>query len=105
MGTNCATLLAELLSIAMIPFSWRDTSPIPESFGLTRWYIDELMNINNPQFDGAIEKIYPSALTRKETNLSEHRVAYLDRQLEIEKGKVAMSLYFKRDHIPFKVQN
>ena len=50
-------------------------------------------------------KIYPSALALKETNLSDHRVAYLDRQLEIEKGKLVISLYGKRDNFPFKVQN
>ena len=35
----------------------------------------------------------------------DHRVAYLDRQLEIEKGKLVMSLYDKRDDFPFRVQN
>ena len=69
-------------------------------FSLTRRYIDDLITINNPRFDGAIGKIYPSALTLKETNLSDHRVAYLDRQLEIKKGKLVMSLYDKRDDSP-----
>ena len=109
MGTNCAPLLADLLhdyvSAAMILFSWGGTSHIPKSFSLTRRYIDDLITINNPQIDGAIGKIYPSALTLKETNLSDHRVAYLDRHLEIEKGKLVMSLYDKRDYFPFRVQN
>ena len=107
MGTNCAPLLADLLydyeSTAMILFSWGGVSPVPKSFSLTRRYIDDLITINNPQFDGAIGKIYPSALTLKEKNLSDHWVAYLDRQLEIEKGKLVMSLYDKRDDFPFKV--
>ena len=38
-------------------------------------------------------------------NLPDHRVAYLDRQIEIEKGELVMSLYDKRDNFPFKVQN
>ena len=100
MGTNCAPLLADLLhdyeSTAMILFSWGGTSPVPKSFSLTRRYIDDLITINNLQFDGAIGKIYPSAPTLKETNLSNHRVAYLDRQLEIKKGKLVISLYDKR---------
>ena len=52
-------------------------------------------------------KIYPSALTLNETNLLDHRVAYLylDYQLEIEMGKLVMSLYDKQDDFPFKVQN
>ena len=32
-------------------------------------------------------------------------MAYLDCQLEIEKGKLVMSLYDKRDDFPFRVQN
>ena len=99
MGTNCAPLLADLLhdyeSTAMILFSRGSTNPIPKSFSLTRQYIDDLITINNPRFDGAIRKIYPSALTLKETNLSDNRVAYLDCQLEIKKGKLGMSLYDK----------
>ena len=78
MGANCAPLLADLLhdyeSTAMILFSRGGMSPIPKSFSLTRWYIDDLITINNPRFDGAIEKIYPSALTLKEMNLLHHRV-------------------------------
>ena len=71
MGTNCAPLLADLLfhdyeSAAMILFSRGGTSPIPKSFSLTRRYIDGLITINNLRFDGAIGKIYPSALTLKE---------------------------------------
>ena len=100
-----SSLLADLFlhdckSAAMILFSRGGTSPIPKSFSLTRRYIDDLITINNPRFDGAIGKIYPFALTLKETNLSDHRVVYLDRQLEIEKGKLVMSLYDKGDDFP-----
>ena len=109
MGTNCAPLLADLLydyeSTAMILFSQGGTSPIPKSFHLTRRYIDDLITINNPRFDSAIGKIDPSTLTLKETNLSDHRVAYLDHQLDIEKSKLVLSLYDKQDDFPFKVQN
>ena len=38
----------------------------------------------------------------RETNVSNHRVAYLDCQLEIEKGKLVMSLYDKRDDFPLQ---
>ena len=83
-GTNCAPLLADLLhdyeSAAMILFSPEGTSPIPKSFSWTRRYLDDLITINNPRFDGTITKIYPSALNLKETNLSDHQVAYLDSQ-------------------------
>ena len=41
----------------------------------------------------------------KETNLSDHRVAYLDCQLEIEKGKLVLSLYDKQDDFPSGYKN
>ena len=72
MGTNCSPLLADLFlhdyeSAALILFSLGGMSPIPKPFSLTRRYIDDLITINNPWFDSAIKKIYPSALTLKET--------------------------------------
>ena len=70
MGTNCAPLLADLLlhdykSAAVVLFSRGNTNPISKSFSLTRRYIGYLIAINNPRLDGAIGKIYPSALTLK----------------------------------------
>ena len=67
MGTNCAPLLAELLlhdyeSSAMIRFSRTNGHPQAKSFEFTRRYIDDLISVNNPRFDKAIEKIYPSEL-------------------------------------------
>ena len=41
------------------------------------------LSVNNPRFDKAIEKIYPSELTLKDTTLADGKVAYLDRQIEI----------------------
>ena len=84
----------------MIHFSRGGTGPIPKSFSLTRRYINDLITSNNLRFDGAIGEIYPSAITLRETNLSDHRDAYLNRQLEIEKGILVMSLYDKRHDSP-----
>ena len=72
MGTNSAPLFAELLfhdyeSSAMIRFSRTNGHPQAKLFELTRRYIDDLISVNNPRFDKAIEKIYPSELTLKDT--------------------------------------
>ena len=88
MGTNCAPLLPELLlhdyeSSAMIRFSRTNGHPRAKSFEFTRLFIDDLISVNNPRFDKAIEKIYPSELTLKDTTLADGKVAYLDRQIEI----------------------
>ena len=110
MGTNCAPLLAELLlhdyeSSAMIRFSRTNGHPQAKSFEFTRRYIDDLISVNNPRFDKAIEKIYPSELTLKDTTLADGKVAYLDRQIEIRDRQLVMSLYDKRDDFPFAIHN
>ena len=110
MGTNCALLLAELLlhdyeSNSMIRFSRTNGHPQAKSFEFTRRYIDDLISINNPRFDKAIEKIYPSELTLKDTTLADGKVAYLDCQIEIQDWQLVMSLYDKRDDFPFTIHN
>ena len=59
MGTNCATLLAELLlhdyeSSATIRFSRTNGHPQAKSFEFTRRYIDDFISVNNPRFDKVI---------------------------------------------------
>ena len=110
MGTNCAPLSAELLlhdnkSSAMIRFSRTNGHPQAKSFKFTCRYIDDLISVNNPRFDKAIEKIYPSELTLKDTTLADGKVAYLDRQIEIRERQLVMSLYDKRDDFPFTIHN
>ena len=70
MGASCALLSDELLlheyeSNAMIRFSRTNGHPHAKSFKFTRRYIDDLISVNNPRFDKAIEKIYPSELPLK----------------------------------------
>ena len=110
MGTNCAPLLAELIlhdykSNAMIRFSRTNGLPQAKSFEFTRRYIDDLISINNPRFDKATEKIYPSELTLKDTTLADGKVTYLGRQIEIRDRQLVMSLYDKRDDFPFSIHN
>ena len=61
-GYKLRPLLAELLlhafeSNAMIRFSRTNGLPQARSFEFTRRYIDDLISINNPRFDKAIENI------------------------------------------------
>ena len=110
MGTNCAPLVAELLlhdyeSSAMIRFSRTNGHPQAKSFEFTRRYKNDLIRVNKPRFDKAIEKIYPSDLTLTDTTLADGKVAYLDRRIEIRDRQLVMSLYDKRDDFPFAIHN
>ena len=89
----------------MIRFSKTNGHPQSKSFEFTRRYIDDLISVNNPRFDKAIEKIYPSKLTLKDTTLVDGKVAYLDRQVEMRDRQLVMSLYNKRDDFPFAIHH
>ena len=89
----------------MIGFSRTSGYPQAKSFEFTRQYIDDLISINNPQLDKAIQKINLLELTLKNTTLAGGKVAYLDRQIEIRDRQPVMSLYDRRDDFPFSMHN
>ena len=113
MGTSCTPLLAELLlrhdyeSSAMIRFSRTNghasTSEIIRVHSPI--YIDDLISVNDPRFDKAIEKIYPLELTLKDTTLADGKVAYFECQIEIRDRQLVMSLSDNRDNFPFAIHN
>ena len=69
MGTNCAPLVADLFLFCyerdfMTSLS-SDTSnqaDIIKAFNSTSRYLDDLLNIDNPYFEGMVNKIYPPEL-------------------------------------------
>ena len=63
MGTNCASLVADLFLFCyerdfMMSFSVENQSEIIEAFSSTSRYLDDLLNIDNTYFDGFISQIY-----------------------------------------------
>ena len=67
MGTNCATLVADLFlfcyeSDFMLSLSEENQSGIIEVFNSTSRYLDDLLNIDNNFFDSMVNRIYPSEL-------------------------------------------
>ena len=76
-----------------------------KSFEFSHRYIDDLISVNHPRFDKAFEKIYPLELTLKNTTQADIKVAYLDRQIEIQDRQLVMSLYDKKDNFPFSIHS
>ena len=79
MGKNCAPLVAALLLFCnerdlMTPLSDDNQAVIIEAFNLTYRYLDDLLNIDNPNFDG----IYPSELQLNKGNTSDTETPFLD---------------------------
>ena len=67
MGTNCAPLVADLSLICyvrdfMSSLSNDDQADIIEAFNLTSRYLNDLLNIDNPYFEGTVSQMYPPEL-------------------------------------------
>ena len=84
MGTNCAPLLADCVSLCSYKSKFLD-KPIKEGkrklarkFNLSYRYIDDLISFSNKRFKEFISDIYPKELTISETTESTSVASYLD---------------------------
>ena len=74
MGTNCAPLVADLLLFCyerdfMSSLSNKNQATIIEAFNSTSRYLDDLLNIDHPYFEGIVNQIYPPELKLNKTML------------------------------------
>ena len=75
MGTNCAPLVADLFLFCyerdfMTSLSDVKQAEIIEAFKSTSRYLDDLLNIDNPYFEGMVNRIYPPELQLNKANKS-----------------------------------
>ena len=102
MGTNCAPLVADLFlfcyesDFMTSPFDVKQAEII-EAFKSTSRYLDDLLNINNPYFEGMVNRIYPPELQLNKANTSDTEAPFLDLHLSISNGFVSSKIYDKRD--------
>ena len=76
MGTNCAPLVADLFLFCyerdfMTSLSDVKQAEIIEAFKSTSRYLDDLLNIYNPYFEGTVNRIYPPELQLNKANTSD----------------------------------
>ena len=111
LGTNCAPLVADLFLFCyerdfMTSLSDVKQAEIIESFKSTSRYLDDLLNIGNPYFEGIVNRIYPPELQLNKANTSDTEAPFLDLQLSISNGFIFSSkIYSKRDDFDFDVVN
>ena len=72
------------------------------SFNLCYGYSDDLIVFNNKKFLDCLKEIYPSQLTVKKVNKSDHLADYLDFTFIIYSGG---KLYGKHDDFDFHIVN
>ena len=67
MGTNCASLITDLFLFCyerdlMASLSYSKECEIIQAFNSTSRYLDDILNIDNPYFEGMVGRIYPPEL-------------------------------------------
>ena len=110
MGTNCAPLVADLFLFCyerdfMTSLSDVKQAEIIEAFKSTSRYLDDLLNIENPYFEGMVNRIYPPELKLNKANTSDTETPFLDLHLSISNGFVSSKIYDKRDDFDFDIVN
>ena len=91
MGTNYAPLVADLFLFCyerdfMTSLSDVKQAEIIEAFKSTSRYLDDLLNIDNPYFEGMVNRIYPPELQLNKANISDTEAPFLDLHLSISKA-------------------
>ena len=109
-GTNCAHLVADLFLFCyerdfMKDLSSDNQADVIKAFNLTSRYLDYLLNIDNPYFEGMVNQIYPSELQLNKANTSDTEAPFLDLHLFNSYGFVSSKIYDKRDDFDFDIVN
>ena len=76
---------------------------IIEAFKSTSTYLDDLLNIDNPYFEGMINRIYPPELQLNKANTSDTEAPFLDLHLSISNEFVSSKIYDKRHDFDFDI--
>ena len=74
-----------------------------EAFNSTSRYLDDLLNIDNPYFEGMVNQIYPPELQLNKANISDTEAPFLDLHLSVANGFVSSKIYDKRDDFGFDI--
>ena len=79
---------------------------LASQFNFTYRNIDDVLSINNPDFENYLGQMYPPELEIKDTTKSNTSASYLDLLLSIGRdGQLRTSLYDKRDDFNFHITN
>ena len=110
MGTNCAPLVANLFLFCyerdfMKNLSSDNQADVIKAFNLTSRSLDDLLNIDNPYFEGMVNHIYPPELQLTKANTSDTEAAFLDLHLSISYGFVSSKIFDKCDDFDSYIVN
>ena len=68
-------------------------------------YLDDLLNIYNPYFEGMLNQIYPPELQLNNADVSDTEAPFLELHLSVANRFVSSKIYDKRDDFDFDIVN
>ena len=110
MGTNCAPLVADFFLFYyernfMKDLSSDNQADVIKAYNSMSRYLNNLLNIDNPYFEGMVNQIYPPELQLNKANTSDTEAPFLDLHLSISNGFVSSKIYDKHDDFDFDIVN
>ena len=83
MGTNCAPLVADLFLYCyerdfMDSLNHDNLADVIKALNSTSRYLDNLLNVDNPYFEGMVNQIYPPEIQLNKANISDTEAPFLD---------------------------
>ena len=66
-------------------------------FNRTSRYLDDLLNIDNPYFEGMANQMYSPGLQLNKSNASDTESSFLDLHLSVSNGFLSTKIYDERD--------
>jgi hypothetical protein len=111
MGTNCAPLLVDLFLYSyeaecVQKLLHEKKKSLAVDFNSTFRYIDDVLSVNNNQFQLHVDSIYPGELEIKDTTEFTTSAWYLDVLLKLDtNSKITTQHYDKRDDFNFSIIN
>ena len=111
MCTNCAALIADIFLYSyeadfIQPLLSTGKKQLASRFNLTYRYIDDVLSINNPEFENYLGQMYPAELESKDTTENTTSASYLYFLLSIGRGgQLHTSIYDKQDDFNFHITN
>ena len=78
---------------------------IIEAFKSTSRYLDDLLKIDKPYFEGMINRFYPPELQLNKANISDTEAPFLDLHLSVSNIFVSSKIYDKREDFDFDIIN
>ena len=110
MDTNCVPLLADIFLYSyeaefIQSLLSAGKKRLASQFNFTYRYIDDVLSINNSDFENYLGQLYPPELEIKDTTESNTSASCLDLLVSIGKGgQFRTSLYDKRDDFNFHIK-